>query len=86
MIGTAVPLNNPNDTRDWLDSSRLFLSKSIASDLCMLNVRVQQLRGAQRSNVGCIPLLGFATMSYCDDYIPLFVSFLDIPVSFGSLF
>ena len=30
--------------------------------------------------------LGFAAMLHSDDYIPLFVSFIDIPLRFGSLF
>jgi hypothetical protein len=49
------------------------------------NGRVQPRCGAQRSNVGCNPLLGFATMFHSYDYVSLFVSCFDIPVSLDSL-
>ena len=35
--------------------------------------------------VECSALLRFAIMSHSDDYISLFVPFIDIPVSLGSL-
>jgi len=36
--------------------------------------------------VGCSALLGIVNMFHSDDYIPLFVSFFDIPVSLDNLF
>lgn len=41
---------------------------------------------AVRSNVGCKPWSGYATMFHSDDDISLFVPILNIPEGLGSLF
>jgi hypothetical protein len=50
------------------------------------NGRVQPRCGAQRSNVGCNPLLGFVVMFYDYDYVPHPLPCFHVSMGIGGLF
>ncbi len=60
----------------------------VATELVILQPTAMTERNVNRSGiaVGCSALLGFVIVFQSYDYISLFVSCFDVPVSLGSLF